>query len=33
VEVSHSVRFDTLMVDEQKSVELAQEILRLIEKH
>jgi LPPG:FO 2-phospho-L-lactate transferase len=33
VEVSHSVRFDTLMVDEEKSVALAQEILRLIEKH
>jgi LPPG:FO 2-phospho-L-lactate transferase len=30
VSVSHSVRFDTLMVDEQKSVALAQEILRLI---
>jgi LPPG:FO 2-phospho-L-lactate transferase len=30
VEVSHSVRFDTLMVDEEKSVALAQEILRLI---
>jgi len=33
VEVSHSVRFDTLMVDEEKSVALAQEILRLIDKH
>ena len=30
VTVSHSVRFDTLMVDEEKSVALAQEILRLI---
>jgi LPPG:FO 2-phospho-L-lactate transferase len=30
VSVSHSVRFDTLMVDEEKSVALAQEILRLI---
>jgi len=30
VEVSHSMRFDTLMVDEEKSVALAQEILRLI---
>jgi LPPG:FO 2-phospho-L-lactate transferase len=30
VEVSHSVRFDTLMVDEEKSVALAQEVLRLI---
>jgi|SRR5208337_2518957 len=33
VNVSQSVRFDTLMVDEDKSVALAQEILRLIEKH
>jgi len=33
VEVSHSVRFDTLMVDEEKNVALAQEILRLIDKH
>jgi LPPG:FO 2-phospho-L-lactate transferase len=30
VEVSHSERFDTLMVDEEKSVALAQEVLRLI---
>ncbi|MDD1693868.1 MAG: 2-phospho-L-lactate transferase [Methanoregula sp.] len=30
VEVSHSVRFDTLMVDEEKSVALAEEVLRLI---
>jgi LPPG:FO 2-phospho-L-lactate transferase len=30
VAVSHSVRFDTLMVDEEKSVALALEILRLI---
>jgi LPPG:FO 2-phospho-L-lactate transferase len=29
IEVSNSVRFDTLMVDEDKSVALAQEILRL----
>ncbi|MDD1697918.1 MAG: 2-phospho-L-lactate transferase, partial [Methanoregula sp.] len=28
-EVSNSVRFDTLMIDEEKSVALAQEILRL----
>jgi LPPG:FO 2-phospho-L-lactate transferase len=33
VQVSQSVRFDTMMVDEDKSVALAQEILRLIEKH
>ncbi|MGA2917798.1 2-phospho-L-lactate transferase [Methanoregula sp.] len=33
VEVSQSVRFDTLMVDEEKSVALAEEILRLIAKH
>jgi LPPG:FO 2-phospho-L-lactate transferase len=32
VEVSHSVRFDTLMVDEEKSVALAQDILGLIDK-
>jgi len=31
VEVSHSVRFDTLMVDEEKSEGLAREILRLID--
>jgi len=30
VEVSHSSRFDTLMVDEDKSVALATEVLRLI---
>jgi LPPG:FO 2-phospho-L-lactate transferase len=30
VKVNHSVRFDTLMVDEEKSVALAQEVLRLI---
>ncbi len=29
IEVHNSVRFDTLMIDEEKSVELAQEILRL----
>jgi LPPG:FO 2-phospho-L-lactate transferase len=29
VEVSHSTRFDTLMVDEEKSIALAQEVLRL----
>jgi LPPG:FO 2-phospho-L-lactate transferase len=29
IEVSNSVRFDTLMIDEDKSVALAQEILRL----
>ncbi|MDO9550300.1 MAG: 2-phospho-L-lactate transferase [Methanoregula sp.] len=33
VEVNHSVRFDTLMTDEDKSVALAQEILDLIQKH
>lgn len=33
VEVSHSVRFDTLMTDEEKSVALAQEILQLTRKH
>jgi len=33
VEVSHSVRFDTLMTDEDKSVALAKEILDLIKKH
>ena len=31
VEVSHAVRFDTLMVDEDKSIALAKEVLRLIE--
>lgn len=30
VEVSHSARFDTLMVNEEKSVALAQEVLRLL---
>ncbi|AGB01326.1 2-phospho-L-lactate transferase [Methanoregula formicica] len=30
VEVSHAVRFDTLMTDEDKSVALANEVLRLI---
>lgn len=30
VEVSQSVRFDTLMADEEKSIALAQEVLRLI---
>jgi hypothetical protein len=30
VEVSHSVRLDTLMVDEGKSIALAKEILGLI---
>lgn len=30
VEVSHSARFDTLMTDEEKSVALAREVLRLI---
>ena len=29
IEISNSVRFDTLMIDEEKSVALAQEILRL----
>jgi LPPG:FO 2-phospho-L-lactate transferase len=29
VMVSNSVRFDTLMVDEEKSIALAQEILRI----
>jgi len=29
VDVSHSTRFDTLMVDEEKSIALAQEVLRL----
>jgi LPPG:FO 2-phospho-L-lactate transferase len=32
VEVSHSVRFDTLMVDEEKSIALARDILGLIDK-
>jgi LPPG:FO 2-phospho-L-lactate transferase len=31
VEVADSARFDTLMVDEDKSIELAREVLRLIE--
>ncbi|MDD4137326.1 MAG: 2-phospho-L-lactate transferase CofD family protein, partial [Methanoregula sp.] len=30
VTVNNSVRFDTLMVDEEKSMALAQEVLRLI---
>ena len=33
VDTGHSVRFDTLMTDEEKSVSLAKEILRLVEKH
>jgi LPPG:FO 2-phospho-L-lactate transferase len=33
VEVSHSVRFDTLMTDEDKSIAFARDILSLIEKH
>jgi LPPG:FO 2-phospho-L-lactate transferase len=32
VVVSHSVRFDTLMTDEQKSIALAREILHLIDR-
>ena len=32
VDVDHSVRFDTLMTDESKSVELAREIIDLIKK-
>jgi len=32
VEVSHSVRFDTLMTDEDKSVALAREIISLVKK-
>ena len=32
VEVSHSVRFDTLMTDEDKSVAFARDVLSLIEK-
>nr|WP_319377062.1 2-phospho-L-lactate transferase [uncultured Methanoregula sp.] len=31
VEVANSARFDTLMVDEDKSIELAREVLRLID--
>lgn len=33
VEVSHSVRFDTLMTDEDKSIAFARDILSLIRKH
>ena len=33
VEVSHSVRFDTLMTDEDKSIAFARDILSLIGKH
>ena len=33
VEVEHSVRFDTLMTDEEKSVSLAREIIELVKKH
>ena len=33
VAVSHSVRFDTLMTDEDKSIAFARDILSLIEKH
>jgi LPPG:FO 2-phospho-L-lactate transferase len=32
VEVNHSVRFDTLMTDEDKSVALAREIVSLVKK-
>jgi len=32
VEVSHSVRFDTLMTDEDKSIAFARDILSLIDK-
>ena len=32
VEVDHSVRFDTLMTDEEKSVALAREIIELVKK-
>ena len=32
VEVNHSVRFDTLMTDEEKSVALAREIIELVKK-
>jgi len=32
VEVEHSVRFDTLMTDEEKSVALAREIIELVKK-
>ncbi|NMB80094.1 MAG: 2-phospho-L-lactate transferase [Methanomicrobiales archaeon] len=31
VEVSQSTRFDTLMIDEEKSIALAQEVLRLVD--
>jgi len=33
VDVSHSVRFDTLMTDEDKSIAFARDILSLIDKH
>ena len=33
VEVNHSVRFDTLMTDEEKSIALASEIIELVKKH
>ena len=33
VEVEHSVRFDTLMTDEEKSIALASEIIELVKKH
>jgi LPPG:FO 2-phospho-L-lactate transferase len=33
VEVSHSVRFDTLMTDEEKSIAFARDILSLIDRH
>jgi LPPG:FO 2-phospho-L-lactate transferase len=33
IEVDHSVRFDTLMTDEEKSVALAHEIVNLIKMH
>ncbi|MDO9034586.1 MAG: 2-phospho-L-lactate transferase [Methanoregula sp.] len=33
VEVDHSVRFDTLMTDEEKSVALAREMIELVKKH
>jgi LPPG:FO 2-phospho-L-lactate transferase len=32
VEVDHSVKFDTLMTDEEKSVALAREIIELVKK-
>jgi hypothetical protein len=33
VEVSHSVRFDTLMTDEDKSIAFARDILSLLNNH